>query len=110
MRRLRPLGRRGRWGSDPYFGTGRTRPENETGGPGETLGSRNFNWSLPLVGLRGRAGLDLSLALYYNSLVWSKQGSSIQYNADHGSPAPGFQLGLPRLQDMYWDFDINSYG
>ncbi len=36
------------------------------------LGSRNFNWSLPLLSLRGRAGLDLHLALTYNSLVWTK--------------------------------------
>jgi hypothetical protein len=45
--------------------------------PGVTLGSRNFNWSVPLAGLKGRAGLDLSVSLYYNSLVWTKQGSSI---------------------------------
>ena len=88
-----PGGGGGAGGSDPYFGTGRTRSENETGDPGVTLGSRNFNWSLPIVGLKGRAGLDLSLSLYYNSLVWTKQGNSIQYNADHGTPAPGFQMG-----------------
>ena len=79
------------------------------GRPGETLGSRNFNWSLPIVGLKGRAGMDLSLVLYYNSLVWTKQGSAIQYNADHGTPAPGFQMGLPRLQAQYFDTDDNVY-
>src|SRR5262249_5775093 len=40
---------------------------NRTGGSGEDLFSGNFNWSLPLVGLRGRAGLDLGLSLTYNS-------------------------------------------
>jgi RHS repeat-associated protein len=94
---------------DPYFGTARTEPANDTGAPGVTLGSQNFNWSMPLVSLPGRAGLDLSIALYYNSLVWTKQGTAIQYNADHGTPAPGFQLGLPRLQDRFFDTDENSW-
>jgi RHS repeat-associated protein len=95
-------------GDDPYFGTARTQPENETGDPGVTLGSRNFNWSTPLVSLPGRAGLDVGVSLFYNSLVWTKQGSEIQYNADHGSPAPGFQIGLPRLQAEFVDTDDNT--
>jgi len=95
--------------SDPYFATARVRPANATGAPGVTPGSRNFNWSLPLVSLPGRAGLDLSLALHYNSLVWTKQGSSIQYNADHGTPGPGFQLGLPRLQARHLNADTGAH-
>jgi RHS repeat-associated protein len=104
-----PGGGGGAGGSDPYFGTSRTQPRNVVGEPGVTLGSRNFNWSLPIVELRGRAGLDLSLTLFYNSLVWTKQGSTIQYNADHGTPAPGFQFGLPRLQSQYFDTDEGAY-
>ncbi|HXL79253.1 MAG TPA: hypothetical protein VN951_00130, partial [Pyrinomonadaceae bacterium] len=104
-----PGGGGGAGGSDPYFGTARTRPTNQTGNTGVTLGSRNFNWSMPLVSLPGRAGFDLSVSLYYNSLVWTKQGYGIQYNADHGTPAPGFQIGLPRLQSQYLDADDNSY-
>jgi RHS repeat-associated protein len=104
-----PGGRGGAGGSDPYFGTARTRPTNETGDPGVTLGSRNFNWSMPLVSLPGRGGLDISISLFYNSLVWTKQGNSIEFNADHGSPAPGFQIGLPRLQAQFFDTDDNSY-
>ncbi len=73
-----------------------------------TLGSRNFNWSLPLVSLPGRAGLDVSISLYYNSLVWTRQGNFIEYNADHGTPAPGFQLGLPRLQAEFVNSDNGS--
>ncbi|HYX29184.1 MAG TPA: RHS repeat-associated core domain-containing protein [Pyrinomonadaceae bacterium] len=104
-----PSGGGGAGGDDPYFGTARTEPANDTGAPGVTLGSRNFNWSMPLVSLPGRAGLDVSVALSYNSLVWTKQGSAIQYNADHGTPAPGFQLGLPRLQNRFFDTDDNSW-
>jgi len=103
-----PSGGGGGGGGDPYFGTARLRPINSTGAAGVTLGSQNFNWSLPLLSLPGRAGLDLSMSLFYNSLVWTKQGSAIQYNADHGTPAPGFQLGLPRLQAQFVDSDAGT--
>jgi RHS repeat-associated protein len=95
--------------NDPYLGTARTQSINETGDPGVDLGSQNFNWGLPLVSLPGRSGLDLSVSLYYNSLVWTRQGTVIEFNADHGTPAPGFQLGLPRLQAKYFDSDDNAY-
>lgn len=87
--------------NDPNFGTARRRPINETGQRGVDLGSRNFNWDLPLLYLPGRAGLDLDLTLSYNSLVWTRDGSFIKFNADLGSPAPGFGLGLPRLQQKF---------
>jgi RHS repeat-associated protein len=89
--------------NDPNFSTARGRPINDTGEPGVDLGSRNFNWSLPLVGLPGRAGLDLNLTLSYNSLVWTKDGSYMKFNADFGSPAAGFRLGLPTLQQRFLD-------
>ena len=53
------------------------------------------------MSLAGRAGLDLNLSLYYNSLVWTRDGSFIKFNADLGSPAPGFRLGLPTLQQRF---------
>jgi RHS repeat-associated protein len=87
--------------SDPNFSTARRKPINETGLEGVDLGSRNFNWGLPLLTLPGRAGLDLSLKLFYNSLVWTKDGSYMKFNADFGSPAPGFHLGLPKLQQRF---------
>lgn len=87
--------------SDPNFSTARGLPTNETGQSGVDLGSQNFNWSVPLVYLPGRAGLDLNLTLFYNSLVWTKDGSLMKFNADLGSPAPGFQLGFPKLQQRF---------
>jgi RHS repeat-associated protein len=87
--------------NDPNFSTARATPANETGQQGVDLGSRNFNWSLSLLQLSGRAGLDLNLTLFYNSLVWTKDGSNMKFNADLGSPAPGFQLGLPKLQQRF---------
>lgn len=109
-----PLGGGGGGGyyppSDPNFSTARTRPVNETGDEvGEDLGSRNFNWSIPLLALPGRAGFDLSLTLSYNSLVWTKDGSYMKFNADLGSPAPGFRLGLPTLQQRFLNSQTNIH-
>lgn len=99
----------GAGGSDPYHGTSRVRPRNAVGRPGVTLGSRNFNWGVTLLDLPGRSGLDLSVSLYYNSLVWTQQSGVIEYNPDHGTPSPGFQLGLPRLQQKFVDADSGTY-
>src|SRR5712692_1318264 len=60
--------------NDPNYATQRTQPYNSTGEPGITLGSRNFNWSVPLVSLSGRSGMDLGVSLSYNSLVWTEEG------------------------------------
>jgi RHS repeat-associated protein len=112
-------------GDDRYVASARSQPQNQTGRSGAmaiasvdeqaevNLGSRNYNWALPLVSLPGRAGLDLNLTLYYNSLVWTKDAASnvIEYNADQGFPAPGFRLGLPYIQEPYTDLQRskNSY-
>ena len=95
--------------NDPNFGTARGRPINETGESGVDLGSRNFNWSVPLLSLPGRAGLDLNLTLSYNSLVWTRDGSYMKFNADLGSPAPGFRLGLPTLQQKFLNSEMNNW-
>lgn len=88
---------------DPNFSTARSLERNDTGEPGVDLGSRNFNWSQTLLNLAGRSSMDLNLSLFYNSLVWTKDGSNIKYNADLGTPAPGFRLGLPTLQQKFFD-------
>jgi YD repeat-containing protein len=83
------------------FANVRLDAANRTGQPGEDLFSGNFNWSLPLVGLAGRAGLDLGLSLTYNSLVWTRDDVAIKFNADNGYPSPGFRLGLPQIQGPF---------
>jgi RHS repeat-associated protein len=96
---------------DPRFSTTRTQPENDTGEPGVDLGSRNYNWSAGLVSLPGRAGHDLNLSLYYNSLVWTKQDGAIQFNTDNGFPGPGFNLSFPAIQKQFVDHEtgISAY-
>lgn len=81
----------------------RVDPLNRTGGGGEDPLSRNFNWNIPLVDLPGRAGMDLNLSLSYNSLVWTKSGSFISFDDDHGFPSPGFRLGFPVIQQLYFN-------
>jgi hypothetical protein len=55
--------------------TARVEPQNRTGNPGEDLLSGNFNFSIPIVNLPGRAGHDLNLTLAYNSKVWIKSSN-----------------------------------
>ena len=90
------------------FNLARLDPANRTGGGGEDPLSRNFNWSLPLVGLQGRAGLNLGLSLSYNSLVWTKSGSYISFNDDGGFPSPGFRLGFPVIQPVYYNSEVGA--
>src|SRR5882757_5279550 len=34
------------------------------------VGSQSYNYVIPILGLAGRAGMDLRLNLYYNSRIW----------------------------------------
>lgn len=87
----------------------RLDPLNRTGSGSEDPLSRNFNWSIPLVSLPGRAGLDLGLSLSYNSLAtWTKSGSAISFDDDRGVPAPGFRLGFPVIQPAYYNAQASS--
>ncbi len=79
----------------------RLDPSNRTGGGGEDPLSRNYNWSVPLLDLPGRAGLNLGLSLSYNSLVWTKTGSFVSFDDDAGFPSPGFRLGFPVIQGPF---------
>lgn len=94
---------------DPDSSSARLDPMNETGGGGENPLSRNFNWNLPLVNLPGRAGLNLGLTLSYNSLVWTKIGATaISFDRDNGFPGPGFRLGFPVIQPLYYNAEVGK--
>ncbi|HQR33723.1 MAG TPA: RHS repeat-associated core domain-containing protein [Blastocatellia bacterium] len=66
------------------------------GGVGYNLDSQNYSFSLPVLSLAGRAGLNVSLGLSYNSKVWTKDTTTgtMIFNGDRGFPAPGWQLGF----------------
>lgn len=90
-------------GTGYNFSTARLDPSNRTGGQGTDPLSRNYNWSVPLLGLPGRAGLDLGLGLSYNSLVWTKDGTGITFDADRGWPSPGFRIGFPVIEPRFYN-------
>lgn len=68
-------------------------------------GNRNFGFNLPVVSLPGR-GLDLSLPLFYNSLLWHKSTNPsngatwMTYDVDSGYPGQGFRLGYGQIEDQ----------
>ncbi len=84
-------------------------PNNSIGSPGEDLLSHNCNWSLPLLALPGRAGLDLGLALSLNSLVYTRAGSVMYFDPDQeGYPGPGFRLGFPEIRNAFTNTEAGA--
>ncbi len=78
----------------------RVDPKNQ---PGHGMLTRDATWSMPLLSLPGRAGLDLGLALSYSSMVWTRNGPYIHFDEDNGFPSPGFRLGFPTVQRKVFD-------
>ncbi|MGH9856170.1 MAG: hypothetical protein ACREBD_40575, partial [Blastocatellia bacterium] len=70
-----------------------------TGSQSIILGSRNINFTLPILSWGGRAGLGVTLALSYNSIVWIKDpwSGKLAFNLDKGFPSPGWRLGFGQL-------------
>lgn len=68
-------------------------------------GNKNFSFGLPIVDLDGR-GIDVSLGLNYNSLLWNKStdpsngATWMTYDVDSGYPAQGFRLGYGQIEDQ----------
>ncbi|MGZ8844876.1 MAG: RHS repeat-associated core domain-containing protein [Pyrinomonadaceae bacterium] len=90
------------WGDDNYGSA--DDPGNRIGNqPGTPLddgaGSGNFQFLAPVLSLDGR-GIDMRLALTYNSRLWNKSGTQINYDNDRGWPAPGFNLGFGKMLGM----------
>jgi YD repeat-containing protein len=83
---------------------------NRTGSGGEDLFSGNYNFSVPLVSLPGRNGLDLNLSLSYNSLVWVRYNNTVSFEPDYyPSLTPGFRLGFPEISGPYWVSGWHTY-
>jgi YD repeat-containing protein len=87
--------------ADNAAASARVDPANRIGGEGVDLYSGNVTWHQRLARLPGRANLDLDLDLVYNSRVWTFAGDRAWFDADRGFPAPGFQLGFPRVQGPF---------
>ncbi len=82
------------------FASARVNPFNQ---PGNGLAARDAEWSVPILSLPGRAGLDLGLSVSYSSMVWTRSGPYIYFDEDNGWPSPGFRLGFPTIQEKVFD-------
>jgi YD repeat-containing protein len=78
----------------------RVDPRNQ---PANGMLTRDASWSVSLLSLPGRAGLDLGLALAYSSMVWTRSGPYLYFDEDNGFPSPGFRLGFPTVQRKVFD-------
>ena len=89
--------------------TARVDPFNQSG---NQLQARDAEWSVSLLSLPGRAGLDLGLGLSYSSLVWTRSGPSqnpyLYFDEDSGSPSPGFKIGFSTVQEKYFDAQVGA--
>jgi len=80
--------------------TARVDPRNQAG---RGMLSRDATWSVPLLSLPGRNGLDLGLGLSYSSMVWTRSGPYLHFDEDNGFPSPGFRLGFASVQRRVFD-------
>jgi RHS repeat-associated protein len=64
------------------------------------LGSYNYSFSAPILSLGGR-GVGVGLALNYNSRLWNREDSGMQFNYAKGWPAAGWTFGYGRLLQDY---------
>jgi YD repeat-containing protein len=83
----------------------RNDPSNQ---PGNGMLARDATWSIPLLSLPGRSGLDLGLALSYSSMVWTRSGPYMYFDEDNGFPSPGFRLGFPTVQRRLFDAQVGT--
>jgi YD repeat-containing protein len=82
----------------------RVDPNNQ---PGNQLLARDAEWGATLLSLPGRAGLDLGLGLSYSSAaVWTRSGPYSYFDEDIGTPSPGFHLGFPIVQEVFFDAQV----
>ncbi len=81
---------------DPDSSSARLDPLNETGGGRENPLSRNFNWSLPLVGCPGRAGWIWDYA-FLQLAGLDQSGTSISFDETMVFLVPAFVLGFQLL-------------
>ena len=97
--------------SGPDFPAAMLDPNNRTGGTREDLLSGNYNWALGILGLSGRAGMDLDLSLSYNSLAtWIRSGNFVDFDYDNGFPTPGFRLSFPVVDGyLYYNTQASAY-
>ena len=67
------------------------------GGLSLNMATKQYNFMAPVMGLAGRAGMNLALGLSYSSRVWIEPPGVRAFNAERGFPAVGWRLGFGSL-------------
>jgi YD repeat-containing protein len=80
--------------------TAQVDPFNQSG---NQVQARDCEWSVPLLSLPGRSGMNLGLNLSYSSLVWTRSGPYVYFDQDKDSVSPGFTIGFPTVQFRQFD-------
>jgi len=76
---------------------------------GHQIMARDAEWSVPLLDLPGRAGLGLGLGLSYSSAAtWTRSGPYTYFDEDNSSLSPGFRLGFPTVQELFFDAQVGQ--
>ncbi|HEV2991690.1 MAG TPA: hypothetical protein VG759_24865 [Candidatus Angelobacter sp.] len=83
----------------------RFSPSVRTGNTTTVIGSESYTYAVPMFSLPGRHGLNLSLSLVYNNLIWTSSlgAGGVIYNFDSayqpngGTPSYGFRLDFGSL-------------
>lgn len=68
---------------------------------GNQVQARDAEFSIPILSLPGRAGLNLGLTISYSSLVWTRSGPYLYFNPDNESLSPGFSIGFRDTSECY---------
>ncbi len=53
--------------------------------------------------------MDMGLGMSYNSLLWTKQGSTMVFDADASNISPGFRFGFPTVEPSYYDTQTGAF-
>ncbi len=108
--KARPLPKNQRGSSSALAGVSRIAGD---GTPSLPLpGSTSFTYTVPILHLPGRNGLDVDLTLYYNSAIWTVDvaNNRVSFNADRDFPGYGFRLGYGMIEGPFNnDIGTTSY-
>lgn len=85
----------------PRYQSNTTTPPHTPPQPVTLIGSQSFNYTVPILRMPGRAGMDLILNLYYNSRIWDVDtvDGTVTFNADRDYPSYGFRLDFGYIEN-----------
>ncbi|HWX54355.1 MAG TPA: RHS repeat-associated core domain-containing protein [Verrucomicrobiae bacterium] len=100
----RPMPLNARGNSNPIW------PSSTAGIAKTVIGSQSYNFTIPILRMPGRAGMDLVLNLYYSSRIWNVDNvhHTTTFNIDRDYPSYGFRLDFGYLEKASSAFIITE--